>query len=112
MPQRKKGSGYEDVRRYILDRIRNRECPEDPFVRIAGHEIAEAAGITPQSVGEHVRTLIRRGVIVRDRRVYFALAEFSDRLRATSVRESGIETNLSVIEACFQTSLDGRTDRF
>lgn len=110
MSQRKKGNGYEDVRRYVLDRIVNRECLEDPFVRISGQEIAETAGISPQSVNEHLRTLIRRGVIRRDRRFYFALAEFSERVQATSSRETG--TDLSVIEACFQTHADGRENRF
>lgn len=67
----KKGNGYERVRRYILDRLRNREYPEDKFVRITGSEISDAVGISAQSVNEHVRRMIRCGEIVRKRRCYF-----------------------------------------
>ena len=74
MSERKKGSGYEDVKQYLFDRLRERECPEDPFVRITGQEIAEATGITSQTANEHVRTLVQRRIIYRERRYYFSLS--------------------------------------
>jgi DNA-binding MarR family transcriptional regulator len=68
---RKKGGGCAAVRQYILDRVRACACTTDPYVRITGAEIAGAVGIKPQSANEHVRHLIRQGVIVRRRRCYF-----------------------------------------
>ena len=70
--KRKKGNGYEEVKLYVLDRLRHRLHPGDPFVRIVGEEIARAVGITPQSANEHVRALVRHGVFHRERRCYFS----------------------------------------
>lgn len=67
----KKGDGYERVRDYILDRLRHREHPEETYVRITGGEIADAVGISAQSVNGHVRRLVHGGGIVRRRRCYF-----------------------------------------
>lgn len=69
--KRKKGNGYEEVKRYILERWRNREHPEETYVRITGAEMAEAIGISAQMVNDHIRRMIRRGEIVRRRRCYF-----------------------------------------
>lgn len=70
--KRKEKNSYEKVRDYILARIDERECQIDPFVYISGSEISEVIGITPRAVNEHVRTLIRYGVIERARRCYYS----------------------------------------
>jgi hypothetical protein len=72
MAERKKGSGYEDVKRYVLENIRNRECLEDPFVRIISDDIAAAIGISGQAVRKHLALLLQRGVFVRQGRFQYA----------------------------------------
>lgn len=110
MSQRKKGNGYEEVRRYILERIENRKCRQDPFVRISGREVAEAAGISPQAVNEHIRTLIRRGVIRRDGRFYFTLGNISEQRPTVTNGENATEMDLPTISACFRMSADSYGD--
>ena len=72
--KRKKGNGYEEVKEYVLRRLQERPYPSDPFVRIAGEEIAGAIGISAQMVNAHVRTLVRHGVFHRERRFYYSEA--------------------------------------
>ena len=67
----KKGDGFTAVRQYILNRVRGRTYRSDPYVRITGQEIAGVVGMTPQSINEHIRRLIRQGEILRRRRCYF-----------------------------------------
>ena len=69
--KRKKGGGCAAVEQYILDRLRDCGPAMEPFVRITGQEIADTVGITPQSVNEHIRYLVRKGAIIRRRRCYF-----------------------------------------
>ncbi len=68
--KRKKGNGYDEVRDYVLGRLRDRAS--GTFVRILGEEIARAIEISPQTANEHVRALVRVGEFHRERRCYFA----------------------------------------
>lgn len=72
---RKRGNGYEEVRDYILAKIRNRSCQADPLVRISGPEISEVIGISRQAVSEHINRMIRRKLIRREGRCDYAFAE-------------------------------------
>lgn len=70
--KRRKGRGYDEVRNYILTKIRNRECQFDSSVRISSDEIAKEIGISRQAVCEHIRAMILQGIIQRHRRCYFS----------------------------------------
>lgn len=70
--KRGKGGGCAAVRDYILNKIHDPRLPAATFVRITGHEIAGALGISPQTANRHVRYLVRQGAIVRRRRHYFS----------------------------------------
>lgn len=72
MEKRKKGNGYEEVKCFITQCLRDRPNPQDPFVRLTGEEIAQAVGISAQSVNEHIRNLVRNGAFHRERRCYFS----------------------------------------
>lgn len=70
--KRKKGTGYEAVKEYVLDRLRRRT--DKSFLRIAGEEIARAVGISPQMVNRYVRELVRERIFHRERRCYYGEA--------------------------------------
>lgn len=74
-PDRKKGTGYNEVRACVLGCLYNRNYSKDPYIRINSEEIADAIGITPQAVNIHIREMVRRGLIIRSRRFYFALPD-------------------------------------
>ncbi len=55
---RKKGNGFEDVKRYVLER-----CAGTGVAKITTAEIGAAVGISPQAAHKHLQTLLSLGVI-------------------------------------------------
>lgn len=71
--ERRNNCSYEKVRDYVIEQIRIRNCPEDPFVRISSDDIASVIGIAPSVARTHLRKLIDYGIIFRKNRTFYAL---------------------------------------
>lgn len=88
-----KTGGCDQVREYVLDRLRERNCPEDPFVRITSDEIAEAIGISGQAVRKHLAALLERGVFFRQGRSLYSLSQYPPSFPQPSERlQNGCDT--------------------